>query len=181
MKTTQPAFVSKEYTIDWEFQYQQLYADVERMILRLGGNYDDARDVFQETLLVLYEKQRSGRFKNLGKLSGFVITVAKTTWFKMLRKRRRNMNLECRYTQKRVMEDAEEYVDAGSKIHKMHRCMSMMTPGNLRVLELYYVSGMNFREIAEDLGFSNAQSVKNKKYRASKRLKNIWELVSEKK
>ena len=42
--------------------YRQYYIMVQSMVLANAGNNDDAADLFQETIIVLYEKNKKGKF-----------------------------------------------------------------------------------------------------------------------
>ena len=46
-----------------ESLYAAHYNMVQSLIVNNNGSYDDARDIFQETMIVLYEKSKSGNFE----------------------------------------------------------------------------------------------------------------------
>ena len=43
--------------------YAQQYSMVQTLIINNNGTAEDARDIFQEAMIVLYEKARSGSFE----------------------------------------------------------------------------------------------------------------------
>ena len=49
--------------------YRENYNMVQLLVINNNGSADDAKDVFQEAMIVLYEKARSGTFElNLQKI-----------------------------------------------------------------------------------------------------------------
>ena len=44
-------------------------------MLNNNGNEDDAKDIFQESIIVLYEKVKAGKFELSSKLKTFIYSV----------------------------------------------------------------------------------------------------------
>ena len=55
--------------------YKQYYNMVQSLIINNNGSSDDARDIFQETVIVLYEKARSGTFELNCQLKTYVYST----------------------------------------------------------------------------------------------------------
>ena len=53
------------------------------------GSSEDARDIFQEVLLVIFRRVRSGSFTLTCSLGTYLYSVSKLLWLKELRKRKR--------------------------------------------------------------------------------------------
>src|ERR1700690_1079872 len=58
-------------------------------VTRNSGTSDDADDVLQEAVVVLWEKVRSGNFRYESKLSTFIMGAAKNIWLRRLARRRK--------------------------------------------------------------------------------------------
>src|SRR5450759_2040431 len=54
-----------------------------------NGTTDDAEDMLQEALIVLWEKVRSGNFHYDAKLSTFIVAVVKNLWLRRLARQRK--------------------------------------------------------------------------------------------
>lgn len=65
--------------------YDLHYPPVEKMILNNNGNSDDAKDVFQETLIVLLRKINSDDFVLTSSLKTYIYSISKNIWLKKLR------------------------------------------------------------------------------------------------
>ena len=64
--------------------YKQHYNMVQSMILSNSGYPEDARDIFQEAMIVLYEKARSGSFELNSQLKTYLYSVCRRLWLKRL-------------------------------------------------------------------------------------------------
>src|SRR5579862_9223390 len=69
--------------------YRQYYNMVQSMILGNSGYPDDARDIFQEAMIVLYEKARSGSFELNSQLKTYLYSVCRRLWLKRLSQQQR--------------------------------------------------------------------------------------------
>ena len=74
--------------------YQFYYPVVERFVLRNSGTRDDARDVFQETVLVLLDKVPREDFVLTSSLKTYVFAVGSNLWLKRLRTARRLVRVD---------------------------------------------------------------------------------------
>src|SRR5579859_3825256 len=64
--------------------YKQHFNMVQSLILSNNGYPDDARDIFQEAMIVLYEKARSGSFELNSQLKTYLYSVCRRLWLKRL-------------------------------------------------------------------------------------------------
>lgn len=81
-----------------EAVFRQLYEDcfvsTARMVKALGGSATDAVDIFQDSLLVLYEKATEGRLELQSSPKAYLMGIARNLW---IRQRRSNHHLwRCR-------------------------------------------------------------------------------------
>ena len=158
---------------------QEIYKAYFPMVLQLvmvnSGDEEDAKDVFQETVIVLYNKAKSGDFELSSKLKTFIYSVARRLWLKRLSQMSRRSG---------TLTDAEEYVHVENDIaqhEERDRLFSQMSAalGNLgepcrTILEDYYLHNRSMQEICEKFGYTNADNAKNQKYKCLQRLKKIF-------
>jgi len=64
--------------------YKDNYSMVQALIINNNGSADDARDIFQETMIVLYEEAKSGSFELNCQLKTFIYSVSRRLWLKRL-------------------------------------------------------------------------------------------------
>ena len=64
--------------------YKSYFPMILQFILSNNGDEDDAKDIFQESIIVLYNKVKSGNFELTSKLKTFIYSVCRRLWLKRL-------------------------------------------------------------------------------------------------
>ena len=64
--------------------YRENFNMVQSLVINNNGSADDAKDVFQETMIVLYEKVRSGSFELHCQIKTYIYSVSRRLWLKRL-------------------------------------------------------------------------------------------------
>ncbi|MDB5197511.1 MAG: sigma-70 family polymerase sigma factor, partial [Flaviaesturariibacter sp.] len=64
--------------------YKENYNVVQALVVNNSGTTDDAKDIFQEALIVLYEKVKTGSFELNCQIKTYVYSVSRRLWLKRL-------------------------------------------------------------------------------------------------
>ncbi len=155
--------------------YAAHYSMVQALIINNNGSADDARDVFQETMIVLYEKAKSGQFELNCQLKTFIYSVSKRLWLKRLQQLQKyGGQVESMVETVPVEEEIENHELRNQQFQAMeHSLLSLGEPCK-SLLEAYYLQKRNMTEIATSFGYTNADNAKNQKYKCLNRLKKIF-------
>lgn len=158
-----------------ETLYQQNYAMVQAFVINNNGTADDARDLFQEAMILLFEKAGSGNFELNCKIKTYLYSVCRRLWLKRLQQASRYgtavENLEEVIP---VDEDLEEQEERNEAFLQMEKAMLHLGEPCKSLLEAYYVHKKQMIEIAEHFGYTNADNAKNQKYKCLMRLKKLF-------
>jgi RNA polymerase sigma factor (sigma-70 family) len=154
--------------------YRQNQKAVASYVLRNNGSEDDAEDVLQEAVIILWERVQCGRFEQTAKLSTFIFGVAKNVWS---RKRMRKHREPATEFENDSFDSGESSVlDAmidSERSRTIADAMERLGDPCRTLLVLYYWEERSQEEIALQMGFANAATVKSKKYTCKKMLENI--------
>ena len=158
-----------------ETLYKQHYSMVQTMVVNNNGNKEDAKDIFQDAMIVLYEKSRSGSFELNCLIKTYLYSVSRRIWLKRLQQVQKIAsdpdNLE---TLVPVEEDLELHEQRNEDYLTMESAMLGLGEPCKSLLESYYLRKKSMSEIAEDFGYTNADNAKNQKYKCLMRLKKIF-------
>jgi RNA polymerase sigma factor (sigma-70 family) len=154
--------------------FRQNRRPVVSFILRNQGSADDAEDVLQEALIVLWERVRNGSFEYQAKLSTFIYATAKNIWLRRLARNRREI-VSTAETFEIAAKDADplEELEENERILAVQQAMEKLGNPCRDLLLLYYWEDRSMEEIALKLGFANSDTVKSKKYQCKKALEKI--------
>ena len=155
--------------------YRQNFNMVQSLILNNNGSSDDAKDVFQEAMIVLYEKARSGNFELNCQLKTFVYSVCRRIWLKRLQQQNRYAppgdSMEAVVA---VDDDLEAHEQRNAEYEMMENAINHLGEPCKSLLEAYYLQKQNMQAIAANFGYTNADNAKNQKYKCLMRLKKIF-------
>ncbi len=155
--------------------YRQNYAMIQAFILNNSGGYDDARDIFQEAMIVLYEKASSGRFELSSQLKTYIYSVCRRLWLKRLSQMQRYSGYLGNIEETIVVdEEMELHEKRNADFILMENAMSKIGEPCKSLLDAYYIQKKNMQEIATDFGYTNADNAKTQKYKCLMRLKKLF-------
>ncbi|MDQ6757210.1 MAG: sigma-70 family RNA polymerase sigma factor, partial [Bacteroidota bacterium] len=69
--------------------YRENYNTIQSFIVKNNGYPDDARDIFQEAMIVLFEKVTSGSFELTCQIKTYLYSVCRRLWLKRLQQLQR--------------------------------------------------------------------------------------------
>ena len=155
--------------------YKDNYGLIQHFVVNNNGSEDDARDIFQEALMVLYEKAQSGTFELNCQIRTYLYSVCRRLWLKKLQQNRRfETPIENLEDVVPVEEDLESHEKQNQQYVIMRTAMGKIGEPCKSLLEAFYVHHKNMIEIAAFFGYTNADNAKNQKYKCLMRLKKLF-------
>jgi len=155
--------------------YNQHYKMVQTLVLNNSGTIEDAKDIFQEAIIVLFEKTRSGTFVLNCLIKTYVYSVSRRLWLKRLQQQQKfGPELNGAEDAISVDEDLEVHEQRNAEFLLMEKAMAGLGEPCKSLLEYYYLQKKSMVEIAADFGYTNADNAKNQKYKCLMRLKKIF-------
>lgn len=159
--------------------YKRHYNMVQALILSNSGYPDDARDIFQEAMIVLYQKVKSGSFELNCQLKTYLYSVSRRLWLKRLSQTQKiltSIRSEVEDLQETVPveDELERYAQLDLDFQVMEQSLNSLGEPCRSLLKAYYIEMKTMVEIAGDFGYTNADNAKNQKYKCLMRLKKIF-------
>jgi RNA polymerase sigma factor (sigma-70 family) len=155
--------------------YKENYPAIQLFVLSNNGSADDAMDIFQEAMILLYEKAVSEELELNCKLKTYLYSVCRRLWLKRLQQMKRNGTpVETLEDLVPVEEDLEEQERKNEAFHQMDQALTQLGEPCKSLLEAYYIHRKHMNEIADEFGYTNSDNAKNQKYKCLMRLKKIF-------
>ncbi len=155
--------------------YKDNFNMVQVFILNNNGSYDDARDIFQEAMITLYEKAKSESFVLTCQIKTYVYSVCRRLWLKRLQQMGRFVaQTESMEETVPVEEDLEIHEKRNADFAIMERALGSLGEPCKSLLESYYIHKKGMTEISAEFGYTNADNAKNQKYKCLMRLKKLF-------
>ena len=146
-----------------EFLYQKYYRMMTKLVITNSGTEDEARDVYQDALIVFWQKATSGNLVLTSKMSTYIYSICQNLWRKELDRKKRLSSEE---------KDTSVTLDTESSEREkiLANCIDQLGETCKKVLMFYYFEEMSMQDIADKLGFANTDTAKTKKYKCKKKL-----------
>lgn len=155
--------------------YKDNFSMIQAFILNNNGSYDDARDIFQEAMIALYEKAQSESFVLTCQIKTYVYSICRRLWLKRLQQLGRFTNqVDGLDEAVPVEEDLEIHEKRNAEFAIMDRALNSLGEPCKGLLEGYYLKKMGMQELATEFGYTNADNAKNQKYKCLMRLKKLF-------
>ena len=148
---------------------------VLQMILNNNGNDADAKDVFQEGVIVLYNKVKTGEFELTSKLKTYIYSVCRRIWLKKLsRANNKITELKDVHDFLPVENDLEMHETRDLQFNKMEESMLMLGEPCQTIIRDFYMQNKSMQEICDKFGYTNPENAKTQKYKCLQRLKKLF-------
>ncbi|MDQ8003960.1 MAG: sigma-70 family RNA polymerase sigma factor [Pedobacter sp.] len=155
--------------------YVSYFPMVLQFILNNNGDEDDAKDVYQEAIIVLYNKIKSGDFELSSKLKTYIYSVSRRIWLKKLAQHsKKTSNISDFEDVLIVEEDMEQHEQKDMQFDKMKVALESLGEPCKTIIEDFYINNQSMQEICEKFGYTNADNAKTQKYKCLQRLKKLF-------
>ncbi len=154
--------------------YKENFNLVQSLVLKNNGTADDAKDIFQEAMIVLYEKVQSGTFELNCQLKTFLYSVCRRLWLKKLVLENRFTISESNEELAIVDEEVEEHQNRNADFGAMENAMRTLGEPCKSLIEAFYLQKKTMQDIASAFGYTNPDNAKNQKYKCLMRLKKLF-------
>ncbi|PKQ66305.1 RNA polymerase sigma factor [Raineya orbicola] len=158
-----------------EIIYKQHYPAVLHFIIQNNGTDQDAKDLYQEAVIILYEKLRQEHFLLTCQIKTFLYSVCRKLWLKRLREKGKYFGKLEDFESFLPLEEDELGIEENEqKLGAMATAMEQLGEPCRTLLKDFYISGLTMQDIAEKMGYTNADNAKNQKYKCLVRLKKLF-------
>jgi len=126
---------------------------IKLMIFRMGGSTEDAKDIFQDGLLILIEKIDNKDFVFTCKFKTYLYCVCENLWKSVLMKRKAAANYLSSTSETEADKDINEFIDNKLYDEIFWGVFETLDEVGKKILKLYW-QGVSPSEIAEKLGYT---------------------------
>ncbi|MBC7586774.1 MAG: sigma-70 family RNA polymerase sigma factor [Chitinophagaceae bacterium] len=158
-----------------ETMYKDNFNMVQAFIINNNGSYDEARDIFQEAMIALYEKAQSESFVLTCKINTYIYSICRRLWLKRLQQLGRYTNqVDGLEETIQVEEDLETHEKRNADFSMMETALNSLGEPCRSLIEGFYIKKMDMQALSKEFGYTNADNAKTQKYKCLMRLKKLF-------
>ena len=158
----------------YEYEFPKIYWHIRNN----SGSFEQAKDVFQDSLVIVMEKIIQNNFDLTCSFGTYLFSVAKNLWFTQLKRQKSEVisslaNLSEFENEIQIINSD----DMPEDYHEIAPAISKLGKGCQKLLNLYYYEQKDWETIASELGYTSAANARNQKYKC---LEKIRKMVNDK-
>jgi len=151
-----------------QYIYDSYFHSIKKFIEKFGGGNDDALDVFQEGIIVIYEQLLNGEIRPINNFRTYFFSICKFKWFNMIRDGKFD---EFTTIEMEEILPALEYQhnlgNLNEKLEKERRVRVyfngfMELSSSCRMMIRYIAHGWSIEDIANEMNFSVAYTYRKR-------------------
>lgn len=146
--------------------YKVYFPMVRYMVVKNSGSSDDAADLFQDVMVILYEKIRDHKLNLTCSLKTFIYSVARNQWLKRIKSRKQTVSFQ-NFEDFIILEE-ENILSMDLNVKNL---IQDLGDACRKLLILFYYRRKSMIEISAELNYANTDTAKNQKYKCLQRLK----------
>lgn len=148
--------------------YDNYFHDVKNHVMRNSGSQDDASDIFQDTIIILYKQVRENSLELTSDLKGYFFGIARNLWNAALRKKMETLEIQSDIPE---ADDEDEWHEILIE-RVVSKAFEKLSPDNQVILNLF-AEGMSYDDIASKMDLKSETYARRKKYLAKEALMDI--------
>jgi RNA polymerase sigma factor (sigma-70 family) len=157
-----------------KYVYRELYPVVKSMVVSNSGTDEDAEDIFQDALVIVYKKGKDEELVLSSSFKTFFYSICKNIWLQRLGKLKNIHQIFVEIEEPVTLPESitkEMYTVENEKIKLYQKHFLGLGDDCQKVLRLF-LRKMSLREIAEIMGYKTEKYAKTRKYECKEELKN---------
>ncbi|HEX8529420.1 MAG TPA: sigma-70 family RNA polymerase sigma factor [Cytophagales bacterium] len=152
------------------FLYRQYLEPFRHFVCNHGGGAEEAKDLFQEGIIVFYKKTKAG--EEIGYPTTFFFSVCKNLWLDRARQKANHDRIARELPPELTSDDLEAALEAERNAALMG-LLGTLGDGCREVLLGFYYERKSMQELAGTMGYASEAVAKNKKANCLKKLRDL--------
>lgn len=148
--------------------YEHAFPKVAIFVAHRGGSFEDAKDVFHDALVILYEKMQSREDEIKISVEFYLVGIAKHLWIRKFKDDSIKTGLE---DIDRCITIPEDYFDASE--NKLTSLLALTGRRCMELLRAFYFDELSLSQVKSLFGFSTAHSASAQKFKCINKMRDI--------
>ena len=163
--------LTNEDNASFEVLYQCYFPAVASYIKHNGGNKEDAKDVFQEAIIVWLQKIRQPDFVLTSSLKTYLFSIARNLWLKRLRDNRLLPVEDIEAYQTESEPYSFDLQPESAKEEKLASWLAKITAHCRRILKAIFFYREPMGSLMQKMGWKNKHTAANQQYKCIQQVK----------
>jgi RNA polymerase sigma factor (sigma-70 family) len=146
--------------------YEAAFPSVARFVSKMNGSFDDAKDIFQDALVIFYEKTQQRDFRPAVSDQAYLLGIAKHLWIRKFNRDLKNVPLD-RFEAEISLDDDVATINEP----KLLQLLESTGKKCLDLLRAFYYEKLPMRNIAKTFNYRSEHSATVQKYKCIEKIR----------
>lgn len=148
--------------------YERTFPPVAAFVRKMGGSFDDAKDIFHDALVVYMEIPEENKRKVRATQEAYLLGIAKHLWIRRYHRDRREITLNDAESRITIPEDF--YPPVQTK--RLLRFLEVAGKKCMDLLRAFYYQNLSMKKLAGKLGYGSEHSASVQKHKCLEKIRN---------
>lgn len=153
-------------TIVLQFIFKNFYSNINFFIKKNNGDEDDANDIFQEAIIIIYRKLKANTLLLDCSFDTYLYSICRLLWLKELEKRKvekENIKDNHEFNDEIYDDGLELVIDLNERYKLYQKHFALLGKDCQKILQLYF-DKVPLKNIADMMGFKSEHYAKKRKF-----------------
>ncbi len=146
------------------------FPTIKRFVIEHRGCEQDAKDVFQEAIIIIYRKIMEGNFILKSSFKSYLYSVCRFIWIKQFTTNKENTEKLGVFLEYEEVPDMQLDEYKKHEQYKLYQKHFKRLEEDCQILLQLFLKKVPLKDIAEKLGIGSMQYIKRKKYKCKEQL-----------
>jgi DNA-directed RNA polymerase specialized sigma24 family protein len=152
----------------FEALYITAFPIVARFVRKMNGSLDDASDLFQDALVIYYEKSQSTDFNIYTSPEAYILGITKHLWIRKYTLDYKKVSLDTMEASITIPHDYDPEVDS----LQLLKLLASTGKKCMELLQAFYYEKISMKILAGRFGFGTERSATVQKYKCIEKIRN---------
>lgn len=166
--------IHRNDTIVLQYIYKNFYSKINFFVRKNNGDEEDANDVFQEAIIIIYRKLKANELVLDCTFETYLYSICRFLWLKQLEKRKlekEKIKDNHEYNDDLYDDGLEKVVDLNERYKLYQKHFTNLGKDCQKILQLYF-DKVPLKNIAQIMGFKSEKYAKKRKFKCKEYLIN---------
>lgn len=144
---------------------------VQRYVQSNSGSEEDANDIFQDAVMIVYKQVMSNQLESTINLEAYLFTIAKNRWINKAKRDAKITAVDVLPETEQVNDNIFDLLVSKERESVIEKVLSGVGEQCKKLLHLIFYQGYSLSEVTEIMQFKSAEVAHTTNYRCKKKLK----------
>jgi RNA polymerase sigma factor (sigma-70 family) len=156
--------------------YEKYYPVIKKMIVENSGSSDEAKDIFQETVIIMMQNIKNPGFELHSSIKTYIYSISKNLWLKKIRDSKKVLVVADDLNNYLEVEEDVTAMDEISKSKYVRWLISKVPVHCQRIVKYIYFFKYSVETVAGKMGYNSTHTASSMKYKCLQQMKEVTKI-----